>query len=450
MTTEVQERPRLTLDQNLGVKYCIPNWLRDEQILQNNKRIKGRIVQGEMTDEPIAVVNFGPSLNDTWEQIRGFKHIITCSGAHKFLVERGIIPTYHIDVDPRAHKALLIGQPQQGCQYLIASTCHSAVFDLLEGYDVRLWHIFDSTEEGFRVLPHGEWAVTGGCSAGLRCMSMARFLGFTNLHIFGMDGSEGPSGKHAAAHPNQPKEHQILEYDGVEYRTTPGMLEAAKQTFHELDMMPDVVATFYGEGLVQAMSRKYERKPPPKNAFVAHRKDELISADYRRLNQELHEKNLAYGVGGGKHATLVKKLYKILQKTTEFVSVLDYGAGKGYLAKELPFPIAEYDPAIPGKTESPKPADLVLCTDVLEHIEPERLRLVLFDLKRCIKQVGYFTIHTGPAAKTLSDGRNTHLIQKDLKWWRSKLSKYFTVVKIIAVGAELHVTVTPLKKVKAA
>jgi hypothetical protein len=55
--------PTLTIDQKLDVFYCIPNWLRDEQIKRNIARIKGRIApQYEKSADPIALVNFGPSL----------------------------------------------------------------------------------------------------------------------------------------------------------------------------------------------------------------------------------------------------------------------------------------------------------------------------------------------------------------------------------------------------
>lgn len=450
-TVDIVPPPKkvLTLDEKLKVSYCIPNWLRDEQVRVNTANVKGRIEEHqELRSEPIALVNFGPSLNDTWEKIRDFKYIMTCSGAHKFLVDRGIIPTHHIDVDPREHKIKLIGTPQQGTEYLIASTCHPKLFEFLKDYNLKLWHIFDNDENGLRVLPHGEWAITGGCSAGTRTMTLARFLGFTDQHIFGMDGCEGPTGKHAAEHPNQPKDYCVINYEGVEYRTTPSMLEAAKNTFHELDIMKDVKATFYGEGLVQAMSRNYARKVYQGNAFIAFNKPELISSTYLAMNKQLHSDNLAYGVGGGRHADTVKQLYRILHKTNDFVSVLDYGAGKGYLGKALPFSIFEYDPAIPGKQDSPRPADLVVCTDVLEHIEPDRLAFVLNDLQRCVKQIGFFVVNTGPASKTLPDGRNTHLIQKDLKWWRKHLEKFFIVAKINKKGPELYVVVAPKAKKK--
>ena len=68
---------------------------------------------------------------------------------------------------------------------------------------------------------------------------------------------------------------------------------------------------------------------------------------------------------------------------------------------------------------------------------------MLDDIRRCVKQVGFFTIHTGPAGKTLPDGQNTHLIQKDLSWWKHKLEKRFQVGRIEQMGPELLVIVGP-------
>jgi 6-hydroxymethylpterin diphosphokinase MptE-like/Methyltransferase domain len=445
MTTETTDAPVRALDatQPQKVSYAIPLWLRDEQIRVNISLLKERIEPHyEVRDQPIAVVCYGPSLNDTWEEIRNFEHVITCSGAHRFLIDRGIIPNFHCEVDPREHKLQLIGEPHKDVEYLIASTCHPKYFRRLVdgGFNVKLWHVFDGQDEAMRVLPPGEWALTGGCSVGLRALAIAHFLGFRDLHIFAMDGSEGASGKHAAAHPNQAKQFYTTEYKGVTYRTTPAILEAARQTWHELNLLKDVRATFYGEGLVQAMAKDYVRESPKSATLLAFNKPELISAEYRELNAKLHDERLDYGVGGGKHADIVIKLRDSVKAT----SVLDYGAGKGYLAKALPFPIWEYDPAIPGKDISPRPADLVVCTDVLEHVEPDRLHFVLGDLARCVLQFGYFVIHTGAAKKFYADGRNTHLIQQGFDWWKGKLKKHFTVAKSWPKGNELHFLVQPL------
>jgi len=439
------------------VKYCIPEWLRNEQVKASIKRIQHRIQPGPLCKDQIALVGFGPSLNDTYEQIKNFKYIMTCSGSHKFLIDKGFKPSdftkwRHIDVDPRPHKAKLIGQPQHGIEYLIASACSQAVFDLLEGYDVKLWHIFQTDEESARILPRGEYAITGGCSVGLRMLTIARFLGFTNLHIFGLDGNESDKyGKHASEHPMQPKGYSLTEYppnSGKMWKTTESMLEVARSTFHELDMLGDVKATFYGEGLTQEMAKFYKSSPNNSVAIIGISKPELISKEYREQNKILHETNLQYGTSAYKHVDTVKKLIKSLEKSLNKtnVSVLDYGAGKGLLGKYLDFPIYEYDPAIPGKDEIPKSADLVVCIDVLEHIEPDKLDAVLADLQRCTRQVGYFIIDTKPAIKTLPDGRNTHLILEDEKWWYKQLDRYFNIAALKYLNSrEIYAIVGPRK-----
>lgn len=447
------ETKKLGVDEKLNTQYCIQLWLRDEQMAVNIETIKERIQPSTfIKTEKIAIVCFGPSLNKTWEQLKEFKNIITCSGSHKVLIDNGLRPSdfdnwWHVEVDPREHKIKLIGEPRIGIKYLIASCVHPNVIKHLQGMDVKLWHVFANGENGKtfpEIFPRGEWAVTGGSSVGLRAMTIARFLGYTNQHVFGMDGSFPSEGsRHAAEHPNRPPINFITEYKGNTYFTTPSFLTCAQQTFHELDMMKDVDAKFYGEGLVQEMAKDYVRKPVEHN-LIAFNVPEVISAEYTELNRKLHKENLAYGVGGGKHADTVIKLADSLKTK----SILDYGCGKSYLSKAIPFPIWEYDPAVQGKETAPRPADLVVCTDVLEHIEPDKLSAVLEDLKRVTKKLGYFVIHTGSSTKSLSDGRNAHLIQKDKQWWRPKLEKYFTLIdkSIVEKSPLLYVIVAPKTK----
>jgi FkbM family methyltransferase len=431
-----------TLDFNAkhDINYCIATELRDEQIRINLKKVDGRLQPSEaLRTEPIAVVCFGPSLVDTWEQIKSFKYIMSCSGAHQFLMARGITPTWHVELEPREYKAQLLGKPNAETEYLIASTIHPSYLDALAGHKVKLWHIFANETDAAGVLPRGEWALTGGSSVGLRCMTMARFLGFRDLHIFGMDGNVRLSGQtHGAQHPNPPTEKHLseTEYNGKKYHTTPSWLFCAKETFKELNQMPDVKATFYGEGLVQAMAKNYQPTHTPA-ANIAYARPELISPEYAALNTRLHQENPAYGMGGSAYKDIVLALSRELKTT----AILDYGAGKQMLAKSLPFPIWSYDPAVAEIAAAPKPADIVICTDVLEHIEPEKLPFVLDDLRRCTLKAGYFVIHTGPAIKTYADGRNAHLIQKDATWWSKQLGKYFAIGKLDERGNHLHYVV---------
>jgi len=104
-------------------------------------------------------------------------------------------------------------------------------------------------------------------------------------------------------------------------------------------------------------------------------------------------------------------------------SVLDYGCGRGALkpaiASELK--VFEYDPGIAGKDQLPKPADIVVCTDVLEHIEPEKIDAVLNHIRLLAKVGAYLVISMRPAREHLPDGRNAHLIIENAVWWTKKL-----------------------------
>jgi hypothetical protein len=41
-------------------------------------------------------------------------------------------------------------------------------------------------------------------------------------------------------------------------------------------------------------------------------------------------------------------------------------------------------------------------------------------LSELTRKVLFLSVHTGSAAKTLSDGRNAHLIQRPPEWWLSE------------------------------
>ena len=166
---------------------------------------------------------------------------------------------------------------------------------------------------------------------------------------------------------------------------------------------------------------------------------QTISDEYRGLNQQLHADKKEYGTSGSKWALQIMEMCK----TLETRDVLDYGCGKSTLANNLPFSIRQYDPAIPKYSERPSPADLVVCTDVLEHIEPEFLDAVFDDLQRLTRKMGYFVIATGPANKTLADGRNAHLIQEGPRWWLPKIMQRFELKQFVAQKKCFMVLVKP-------
>jgi hypothetical protein len=153
---------------------------------------------------------------------------------------------------------------------------------------------------------------------------------------------------------------------------------------------------------------------------------DLISDQYRAEQEALHAKG-NYGTASLQYGELVSALVE----GTGSKTLLDYGCGSMQnLKKVLDCDVMYlgYDPAIP-EFSAKEPCDLVACIDVLEHIEPELLDNVLDDLLMLTGKWGFFTVHTGPAKKVLSDGRNAHLIQKPAEWWLPKITQRWDLWK---------------------
>lgn len=168
---------------------------------------------------------------------------------------------------------------------------------------------------------------------------------------------------------------------------------------------------------------------------------DLISPAYLEMQKELHARPKGYGGKGDKWAPAVA----VMVDAFSAWSVLDYGSGQGSLKKALlplltrSVRINEYDPAIPGKDAQPEFADLVTVTDVLEHVEPDRLSTVLAHLKVLARKAVFVVIATRPSNKTMTDGRNAHLIIESGEWWH---------LKMIEAGFTVNEGPTsPLKKV---
>ncbi len=150
--------------------------------------------------------------------------------------------------------------------------------------------------------------------------------------------------------------------------------------------------------------------------------DTLISFKYLREQVRLHAQPQGYGLKGGKWAPAVAKLARDIGAKT----VLDYGCGQGQLGDVLrclpdPLDVYEYDPAIMTKDILPDPADLVVCADVLEHIEPERPEHVLLHLRSLVTTAAFIVVSLDPSNKTLSDKRNAHLILESPEWWQARI-----------------------------
>lgn len=151
----------------------------------------------------------------------------------------------------------------------------------------------------------------------------------------------------------------------------------------------------------------------------------LITPEYQRLNTELHAKDDDWG---RTHQFTVDMVERLVQRY-DCETILDYGCGKGIL------PGARYDPAIPAYAAPPEPADLVVCSAVLEHVEFMSLYPVLNDLERLTKRAVFITITTVPSSKTLGDGRNAHVSVYPVGWWITGLAQRWTLKAVENMGS---------------
>lgn len=154
---------------------------------------------------------------------------------------------------------------------------------------------------------------------------------------------------------------------------------------------------------------------------------QLISEQYREENRRQHQQKSGYGVGGHKHAQDVQHFAAQLKAET----VLDYGCGQATLAQQLrrisPVKVFSYDPAVEEYSVLPDPADLVVCTDVLEHVEPTCLFDVMTHMQQLALKGFYFQISTRPAKRILSDGRNAHILLQPPYFWFDTVRQYFDI-----------------------
>ena len=144
-------------------------------------------------------------------------------------------------------------------------------------------------------------------------------------------------------------------------------------------------------------------------------------------------KNIHKETPFGKRAKIPRYLKYIIKKAKP-KSIVDFGCGKGALVKTLKeeYPDIKVIGIDPGVMEFDDPlpkVDLIISTDVLEHVEPDMIDETLKEIQSKSRYV-YHLISCAPAKLILPDGRNAHLIQESGEWWRDKFESLgYNIIK---------------------
>lgn len=164
---------------------------------------------------------------------------------------------------------------------------------------------------------------------------------------------------------------------------------------------------------------------------------DLKSGSTRNLQQyrELHLAHPGYGKSSRHLVDFIARAIRAGQDADPSwkpATILDFGCGKSRavdgVAEKLGLTPYRYDPAIEGIDVLPvTQADVVMNTDVLEHLDQNEVDLLLTDVKALSGRV-FFHIATAPAGKDLPSGENAHATVQPTAWWAARLKEHFPTV----------------------
>lgn len=226
---------------------------RHAQMAQALKHGFPRLKQEPIDDsQVISIACYGPSLADTWQTIE--RPIISVSGALHFLAERGVVPDYHVDMDPRPHKVRHIDPPVDGVHYIMASVCHPDTWEVLKGQKVTLVHLYSNPETQSWIAENdpGQLMLRPGSTVGLCAIHIGGMLGYRRFEVHGMDGCLREGKRHAGPHFGHLQGGVTWQSGHKKYQTSKIMSNACAEVINTFRVFP-IFGVFHGDGLQQSL-----------------------------------------------------------------------------------------------------------------------------------------------------------------------------------------------------
>lgn len=217
------------------------------------------------------IVGGGPSLTDMLPGLR-FHHrrkgiIFALNGAHDWLMERGIVPDFHVLLDARQENVRFVQKPHKAVTYLIASQCHPEVFEALKGQNVIQWNAclpnpdYDrEIAEAFKHKP--VMMVGGGSTVGLKTINLTYLWGFRKIHLYGFDSSYRDGKNHAYRQDINDAESLVeVTESGKTFTCAPWMARQAGEFQGQLVQLQGLGVSIHvhGDGLIPWISNHMEK-----------------------------------------------------------------------------------------------------------------------------------------------------------------------------------------------
>lgn len=172
------------------------------------------------------------------------------------------------------------------------------------------------------------------------------------------------------------------------------------------------------DNLADRERNKYERMWDVK-AYRNHSPGEsLAQKAFTEMGMRINDKLIDFGCGTGRPAAQFQRLGAAVTGIDHATNCLDPDVNINFLKCclwDLPPDLA---------------AMYGYCTDVMEHIPPEKVDAVLSEIRRVVRNKVFFQIATFPDGMGKRIGETLHLSVHGPEWWKAKLSEHWGSVTI--------------------
>jgi hypothetical protein len=370
----------------------------------------------------------GPSLADSLDDIADKQHagakVFAMNGAAQYLFDNGIMPDYQVIVDAREETAQLVGPAKE---HLFASQVHPACFE--KAPSVRLWHLQVGDIENYFPEYGNDYCLIGGAaSVGNTATCLAYAMGYRDLQIYGYDSSHKEDASHAFQQKmNDGEPCASVVFNGKDYicsltmklqaekfqETSAALMDAGcKIEVHGAGLLPDM---FNAPKEVLAEHEKYERMWQFPDYRVMAPGEEVAQMFVDTAGICDTDVVIDFGCGTGRGAKRVHEITGCEFILVDFTSnSLDADVASASWHTFMRHDLTQPFPAM-GGTQG-------FCTDVMEHIPPEQVDVVIHNIMATSNKV-FFQISLIEDNCGALIGHPLHLSVHSFNWWHEKFEE---------------------------
>lgn len=202
--------------------------------------------------------------------------LTTLNGTHDWVLDNGVKPSIHIQLDARLWNERFVRNPVDSCRYVLSSQTPPELFDRLKSNDVTIWHAGRGIRKPILDKYYNQrWMLSvGGSTVGTHAISILHTLGFRKIAIYGMDSCLRKGAHHAFSQPeNNSKSIWKVRAGRRTFWTHAWMIQQVDDLIQMLPMIPDDLdLDFRGDNLVTHIIHETAKHGNPPNISILEKR----------------------------------------------------------------------------------------------------------------------------------------------------------------------------------